>query len=54
MDRTSRPHFTHYLDDFLLAGLGDSPICWECLEAFKTMAAELGFPLAEEKTQPPG
>lgn len=30
-NRMSSPHFTHYLDDFLLASPGGPPNCFKCL-----------------------
>lgn len=50
-DRMSTPHIMHYHDDYLLAGLGDMPVCAECLQAFQALVVELGVPLAEEKTK---
>lgn len=43
---------THYLDDFLFVGSSSSS-CSVLLEAFKAVCAELGVPLAEEKTVGP-
>lgn len=52
-DRTASPHIKHYLDDFLLAGPGGMSSCTEWLRAFQELAAELGVPLAKEKTERP-
>ena len=38
----------HYLDDFLLVGPPDSPICQHNLDVFTQVCKELGIPLATE------
>lgn len=43
----------HYLDDFLLLGPPDSPVCAEALHIFQALCEELGVPIAEEKTEGP-
>lgn len=52
-DKISSPHITHYLDDYLIADPRDTPTCAERLRVFQETAAELGVPLAEEKTEGP-
>ena len=41
----------HYLDDFLMFGPSDSPVCH--LKAFTQLCDELGIPLATEKLEGP-
>ena len=43
----------HYLDDFLLVGPPDSPICQHNLDVFTQVCEELGIPLAIEKVEGP-
>lgn len=43
----------HYLDDFLVAGPDGSPQCARMLQDFVELAADVGFPLAHEKTEGP-
>ena len=43
----------HYLDDFLLIGSASSPICQRNLNIFTQACADLGVPLAAEKTKGP-
>ena len=43
----------HYLDDFLLLGPPDHPGCQQALSTTLTLCAELGFPVAPEKTEGP-
>ena len=43
----------HYLDDFLLIGPASSPICQCNLDIFTQACADLGMPLAAEKTEAP-
>ena len=43
----------HYLDDFLLVGPAHSPSCGEALSTTLALCAELGFPVAPEKTEGP-
>lgn len=52
-DRLSSPHITHYLDDFLVAGPRDMPVCVEHLWIFQALAMEVGVPLVEKKTEVP-
>lgn len=43
----------HYLDDFLLAGRAGTQDCVDLMSIFRAICAELGVPLAEEKTLGP-
>ena len=43
----------HYLDDFLILGPPDQPICEEALLTTLAPCEELGFPVAEDKTEGP-
>ena len=43
----------HYLDDFLLIGPASSPICHRNLDIFTQACADLGMPLAAERTEGP-
>ena len=43
----------HYLDDFLLLCLQESPRCSNALTTTLALCAELGFPVAPEKTEGP-
>ena len=43
----------HYLDDFFLTGPPESDICQNNLSKAEMLCAELGVPLAEEKTVGP-
>ena len=43
----------HYLDDFLMFGPPDSPICQQNLNTFTQVCNELGIPLATEKLEGP-
>ena len=45
--------FTHYLDDFLMFGPTDSPVCQHNLNTFTEVCNELGIPLATEKLKGP-
>nr|XP_034965330.1 uncharacterized protein LOC118082278 isoform X1 [Zootoca vivipara] len=51
--RTGLEGVTHYLDDFLFCGGAHNSDCAYLLEAFASLAAELGVPLAAEKTEGP-
>ncbi|XP_077182618.1 uncharacterized protein LOC143832292 [Paroedura picta] len=44
---------THFLDDFLIAGRGGTDSCARRLGVFQAVAAELGVPLAQDKTEGP-
>jgi len=43
----------HYLDDFLLVGPPQSPVCQQNLETFIHLCSDLGIPLASEKIDGP-
>lgn len=43
----------HYLDDFLVLGPPDQPTCAEALSTTLALCEELGFPVAEDKTEGP-
>ena len=43
----------HYLDDFLVLGPPDQPVCAEALATTLAVCEELGFPVAEDKTEGP-
>jgi hypothetical protein len=43
----------NYLDDFLLLGPQESPRCNDALATTLALCAELGFPVAPEKTEGP-
>ncbi|XP_070608807.1 uncharacterized protein [Erythrolamprus reginae] len=43
----------HYLDDFLLAGPAHSEQCFALMRDFEALCAQLGVPLASEKTEGP-
>ena len=43
----------HYLDDFLMFGPPDSPVCQQNLKTFTQVCNELGIPLATEKLEGP-
>ena len=43
----------HYLDDFLVLGPPASTVCEEALSCTLALCAELGFPVATEKTEGP-
>ena len=43
----------YYLDDFLLSGPANSPICQRDLDIFTQVCMELGVPLATEKAEGP-
>ena len=40
----------HYLDDFVVLGPLESPVCCEHLTVIMQICEELGFPLAMDKT----
>ena len=46
-------HVTHYLDDFLFLGAPKSSECWDALQTFREACAQMGIPIAEEKTEGP-
>ncbi|XP_054835512.1 uncharacterized protein LOC129329840 [Eublepharis macularius] len=52
-DRMGAPFVSHYLDDFIIMAPPNSPACADRLRIFQELAAELGVPLAEEKTEGP-
>ena len=43
----------HYLDDFLLGGPAESPLCQIILDTFRDVCKTWGVPLAEDKTVEP-
>lgn len=43
----------HMLDDFIFAGKRDSDSCWKLVMAFEEVCAELGVPIAVEKSVNP-
>jgi hypothetical protein len=43
----------HYLDDFLLGGPAESPLCQITLDTFRDVCKTWGVPLAEDKTVEP-
>ena len=43
----------HYLDDFLVLGPPGTPVCGEALATTLALCAELGFPVADDKTEGP-
>ena len=47
------PLSLHYLDDFLLLGPANSPLCQHALSATLQICSNLGFPVADEKTEGP-
>ena len=47
------PHVLHYLDDFIIIGPPDSPVCQESMSTLDRVCAELGVPIAEHKRDEP-
>ena len=43
----------HYLDDFLVLGPPEQPVCSQALATTLELCADLGFPVAPEKTEGP-
>ena len=46
-------HIFHYLDDFIVIGPPDSPICASAMETLDRSCAALGIPIAEHKRDGP-
>lgn len=51
--RTKHSTLDHYLDDFIFAGPRDTPVCKDLMNGFTAISAELGIPIAKEKTMGP-
>ena len=47
------PHVLHCLDDFIIIGPPDSPVCQESMSTLDRVCAELGIPIAEHKRDGP-
>ena len=48
--KSNNQNIIHYLDDFLLAGKAHDPCCRHTLDTFHQICAQLGVPIAKDKT----
>ena len=48
--RSGLAHVDHYLDDFIFAGAKNTKDCEKLMSCFSNVCAELGVPIAPEKT----
>ena len=51
--KSNNQNIIHYLDDFLLVGKARYPCCWHALDTFHQVCAQLGVPIAKDKTVEP-
>ena len=53
LHRAGIPYVQHYLDDFIIVALPDSPQCQECLDILDRVCQMLGVPMAVHKREGP-